>query len=49
MRIDPEVFSFFLTLRKVFNWDRDVSKTVIGRAIAKSAGKLVTGTQRRAK
>lgn len=49
VRIDPEVFSFFLALRKVFNWDRDISKTVIGRAIAKSAGQLITGTQRRAK
>ncbi|MEU9388683.1 hypothetical protein AB0D86_01620 [Streptomyces sp. NPDC048324] len=49
VRIDEEVFSFFLALRKVFTWDRDVSKTVIGRAIAKSVGSLVTGTQRRAK
>jgi hypothetical protein len=49
VRIDPEIFDFFLTLRKVFTWDRDVSKTVIGRAIAKSAAKLVTGTQRRGK
>ncbi|MFI9206181.1 hypothetical protein [Streptomyces sp. NPDC053048] len=49
VRIDEEVFSFFLALRKVFDWDRDVSKTVLGRAIAKSVGGLVTGTQRRAK
>ncbi|MFD7611004.1 hypothetical protein [Streptomyces sp. NPDC059828] len=49
VRIDEEVFSFFLALRRVFTWDRDVSKTVLGRAIAKSAGGLVTGTQRRAK
>ncbi|MDX3295123.1 hypothetical protein PV569_15555 [Streptomyces scabiei] len=49
VRIDEEVFSFFLALRKVFTWDRDVSKTVLGRAIAKSVGALVTGTQRRAK
>ncbi|MBD0712567.1 hypothetical protein [Streptomyces sp. CBMA370] len=49
VRIDREVFEFFLTLRKVFNWDREVSKTVIGRAIAGSVAKLVTGTQRRAK
>jgi hypothetical protein len=48
VRINEEVFEYFLTLRKVFTWDRDVSKTVIGRAIAKSASKLVTGTQRRA-
>ncbi|MEU7177014.1 MULTISPECIES: hypothetical protein [Streptomyces] len=49
VRVDEDVFSFFLALRKVFTWDRGVSKTVIGRAIAKSAGSLVTGTQRRAK
>lgn len=49
VRIDADVFDFFLTLRKVFTWDREVSKTVIGRAIAKSASKLVTGTQRRGK
>jgi hypothetical protein len=49
VRIDPDVFEFFVTLRRIFDWDRDVSKTVIGRAIAKSSGKLVTGTQRRGK
>jgi hypothetical protein len=49
VRIDRDVFDFFLTLRKVFDWDREVSKTVIGRAIAKSSGQLETGTQRRAR
>ncbi|OKI00155.1 hypothetical protein A6A06_23605 [Streptomyces sp. CB02923] len=49
VNISAHVFSFFLALRRVFTWDRDVSKTVIGRAIAKSAGGIVTGTQRRAK
>ncbi|MDJ0461998.1 hypothetical protein [Streptomyces sp. H27-C3] len=49
VRIDAEIFAFFLALRKVFTWDRDVSKSVIGRAIAKSAGRLITGTQRRAR
>ncbi|MFB8107293.1 hypothetical protein ACFC3O_31560 [Streptomyces sp. NPDC056007] len=49
VRIDDEVFGFFLALRKVFTWDREVSKTVLGRAIAKSVTALVTGTQRRAK
>lgn len=48
VRIDPEVFDVFLTLRKVFTWDREISKTVLGRAIAESARRLVTGTQRRA-
>jgi hypothetical protein len=49
VRIDQDVFDVFLTLRKVFNWDRETSKTVLGRAIASSAGTLVTGTQRRAR
>ncbi|MDH6108851.1 hypothetical protein P3T36_002982 [Kitasatospora sp. MAP12-15] len=49
VRIDWEVFSFFLSLRRIFDWDRDVSKTVLGRAIARSAKRLVTGTQRRGK
>jgi hypothetical protein len=49
VRTDDEVFEFFLTLRKVFNWDREVSKKVIGRAIAKSSKRLVTGTERRAR
>ncbi|MET9147292.1 hypothetical protein [Streptomyces sp. NPDC004042] len=48
VRIDREVFDTFLTLRKVFTWDRETSKTVIGRAIAESARRLITGTQRRA-
>jgi len=49
VRADREVFDVFLTLRRVFDWDRETSKTVIGRAIAQSAGRLVTGTERRAK
>lgn len=49
VRVDRDVFAFFLALRKVFTWDREVSKSVIGRAIAKSTGQLVTGTQRRAR
>ncbi|MFJ9207487.1 hypothetical protein [Streptomyces sp. NPDC102264] len=48
VRIDQEVFDIFLTLRKVFTWDREISKTVLGRAIAESARRLITGTQRRA-
>jgi hypothetical protein len=47
VRIEPEIYAFFLSLRHVFNWDRDVSRTVIGRALAQAAGRLVTGTQRR--
>lgn len=49
VRIEADVFGFFLTLRKIFNWDRDASKTVLGRALAGSARKLVTGTQRRSR
>lgn len=49
VRIDRDVFEFFLALRRVFTWDREVNKTVLGRALAKSAAKLVTGTQRRGK
>ncbi|MBB5934583.1 hypothetical protein [Streptomyces zagrosensis] len=48
VRIDREVFDTFLTLRRVFTWDRETSKSVIGRAIAESARRLITGTQRRA-
>ncbi|WP_172385201.1 hypothetical protein [Streptomyces sp. MNP-20] len=49
VRIDDTVFTYFLALRKVFNWDREESKTVLGRAIAKNGERLITGTQRRAK
>lgn len=48
VRIDREIFDVFLTLRRVFTWDRETSKTVIGRAIAEGVRRLVTGTQRRA-
>ncbi|GAA0431038.1 hypothetical protein [Streptomyces luteireticuli] len=44
-----DVFSAFLHLRGAFTWDRETSKTVIGKPLAQSAGPLVTGTQRRAK
>lgn len=48
VRIDQEdVFSHFLHLRETFKWDREVSKTVLGDAIAEKSGSLVTGTQRR--
>lgn len=45
----PEVFAQFLHLRETFNWDREGSKRVIGKPIAKKAGQIVTGTQRRAR
>lgn len=47
--ISREVFDFFLALRQVFDWDRTKSKDVIGKPLARSAGGLVTGTQRRGK
>lgn len=49
VNISNEVFGYFLHLRAIFNWDREVSKTVIGRPIARSVGRIVTGTQRRAR
>ncbi|MFJ8955615.1 hypothetical protein ACIRO1_36545 [Streptomyces sp. NPDC102381] len=46
----PDVFAQFLHLRSTFDWDRDGSRKVIGKPIAKKAAKrLVTGTQRRAR
>ncbi len=46
----PEVFAQFLHLRATFDWDRDLSRKVIGKPIARKAkGKIVTGTQRRAR
>lgn len=48
VRIDSaDVFATFLRLREIFTWDRETSKTVIGRAVAQAA-QFVTGTQRRA-
>jgi hypothetical protein len=45
-----DVFAEFLRLRGTFEWDRDTSRKVIGKPIArKKTGKLVTGTQRRAR
>lgn len=47
--IDDWVFAQFLHLRETFNWDRTLSKTVIGKALVKGASTIETGTQRRAK
>jgi hypothetical protein len=49
VRADRQVFDSFLTLRKTFDWVREGSKDVIGKAMAKSAGAMTTGTQRRGK
>ncbi|MEU8792180.1 hypothetical protein [Streptomyces sp. NPDC048643] len=44
-----EVFAEFLHLRATFDWDRELSRKVIGKPIARKVRKrLVTGTQRRA-
>ncbi|WP_030240745.1 MULTISPECIES: hypothetical protein [unclassified Streptomyces] len=46
----PDVFAQFLHLRATFDWDRDLSRKVIGKPVArKSTGRMVTGTQRRAR
>jgi hypothetical protein len=48
--IGEEVFRFFVALRLIFDWDREASKSVIGKSIAQSeASGIVTGTQRRAR
>jgi hypothetical protein len=49
VRIDRDVFEVFLSLRHIFDWDREISKTVLGKPLAKSSRALITGTQRRAK
>lgn len=49
VRIDAAVFSIFLHLRAVFDWDRELSRAVIGDPIAKGADQMETGTQRRAR
>ncbi|GAA2609700.1 hypothetical protein SMC26_39510 [Actinomadura fulvescens] len=46
--VRPHVFDMFLHLRAVFTWDRETSKTVIGKPV-ESGGALVTGTERRAR
>lgn len=48
VNISDDVFGFFLNLRRIFEWDREVSRSVIGKPIA-SGGNLVTGTERRAR
>lgn len=46
--ISEAVFGAFLALRRVFTWEREDSRNVIGRAIASSSDQIITGTQRRA-
>lgn len=47
VRQDDEVFSYFLTLRKVFDWVKDVSDSVLGKPDYESVAS--TGSERRAK
>lgn len=48
--IGPDVFEVFLALRRVFEWDREGQRDVIGKALASGGAEgLVTGTQRRGK
>src|SRR5690606_32129053 len=47
VQCDEKVFSTFLHLRGVFDWESEGKKRVIGKPIA-SGGEFVTGTQRRA-
>ncbi|MFJ4529062.1 hypothetical protein [Streptomyces nigrescens] len=49
VEIGPHVFAHFLHLREDFRWDREVSKTVLGKPVAGSAAAFVSGSERRAK
>lgn len=46
--ISDQVFEHFLSLRHTFVWDKEVSRRVIGKSLAKST-RVVTGTERRAR
>lgn len=48
VRADDEVFQHFLTLKKTFEWERGLSKEVLGKALVGSQRRMTTGTQRRA-
>jgi len=48
VEVSDRVFDHFLALRQTFQWDREISKEVLGKPVA-SGGALVTGTERRAK
>ncbi|MFF4610328.1 hypothetical protein ACFY1Q_11755 [Streptomyces albidoflavus] len=49
VQADEAAFEQFLTLRRTFDWVRQGSKDVIGKALAGSSDKMTTGTQRRGK
>lgn len=48
VEVSDDVFDYFLALRKIYTWDKERSRTVIGKPIA-SGGRLETGTERRAR
>ncbi|WP_235438023.1 hypothetical protein [Kitasatospora griseola] len=49
VRFDDAVFDVFVHLRQIFDWDKELSKTVLGKPFAQGGAKrLVTGTERRA-
>ncbi|MEE1835772.1 hypothetical protein [Streptomyces sp. SP17KL33] len=47
--VNDEVFAQFLRYRGTFDWDRELSKTVIGKPLVSGGGSFETGTQRRGK
>lgn len=49
VRADRAVHDYFLNLRRTFTWVREDSKDVIGKALASSKSRMVTGTERRGK
>lgn len=44
---DEEIFSKFVALRDIFEWEKELSRGVVGRPIA-HGGMVATGTERRA-
>lgn len=47
VKVNDEVFRHFLHLRETFRWEKELSKTVLGKPIASADDDFVTGTQRR--
>lgn len=44
-----DVFATFLHLLEIFKWDKEISKTVIGKPLARSASRFISGTERRSR
>jgi hypothetical protein len=47
--ISDDAFDVFLALLRVYRWDREEQRNALGKPIAGSARKVITGTQRRGK